>query len=344
MSAIKKYFSLLLISIFLFSACGEEKTKKIDFALAIHGGAGVIKRGDLTSDQEVAYMSKLEEALHTGFDILKQGGSSVDAVESVIRLLEDSPIFNAGKGAVFTNKGTHELDASIMNGEDLSAGAVTGIQHVKNPITLARLIMEKSPHVMLMSDGAEDFAKEFNLEFVKNDYFDTERRRAQWLNTTNDVSQSTDATGSTGAVKEIPGVVYGTVGCVALDKNGNLAAGTSTGGMTNKSFGRIGDTPIIGAGTYANNKTCAVSSTGHGEYFIRGTIAYDISALMEYKSLNLEEAADLVINQKLTGMGGTGGVICLDKTGNITMPFNTTGMYRGYLKSNGEKEISIYLK
>jgi beta-aspartyl-peptidase (threonine type) len=294
---------------------------KIDFAIAIHGGAGTITRKNMTPEKESGYRSKLEEALNTGYSILEKGGLSLDAVEATIRIMEDSELFNAGKGAVFTNTGTNELDASIMDGSNLKAGAVAGVKTVKNPIFAARKVMEETWHVMLSGDGADLFAKEQNLEIVDPIYFYTQRR---W-----------------DSLKKIQSEKHGTVGCVALDKNGNLAAGTSTGGLTNKQWGRIGDSPIIGAGTYANNKTCAVSGTGQGEYFIRGNVAYDISAIMEYENLSVGKAARKVIS-KLSDLGGEGGVIAMDSHGNISMPFNTAGMYRGFRKSNSPAKILIY--
>jgi len=261
---------------------------------------------------------------------LESGGASLDAVVAVINIMEDSPLFNAGKGAVLTEKGVAELDASIMDGKTLKAGAVAGIKHVKNPITLARLVMDKSPHVMMMGDGAEEFAKENNMEMVDNNYFITPNRWRQYQK----MKEAQE--------KKSKEEKHGTVGCVALDKNGNLAAGTSTGGMMMKKFGRVGDSPIIGAGTFADNNTCAVSGTGYGEYFIRLGIARDISDLMAYKNLTLNDAANEVIMKKLPLLGGDGGIIALDKNGNIAMPFNTEGMYRGYLM-NGEKPvIKIY--
>ena len=294
---------------------------KIDFAIAIHGGAGTITRKNMTPEKESGYRSKLEEALNTGYSILEKGGLSLDAVEATIRIMEDSELFNAGKGAVFTNAGTNELDASIMDGSNLKAGAVAGVKTVKNPISAARKVMDETWHVMLSGDGADLFAKEQNLEIVDPIYFYTQRR---W-----------------DSLKKIQSEKHGTVGCVALDKNGNLAAGTSTGGLTNKQWGRIGDSPIIGAGTYANNKTCAVSGTGQGEYFIRGNVAYDISAIMEYENLSVGKAARKVIS-KLSDLGGEGGVIAVDSHGNISMPFNTAGMYRGFRKSNSPAKILIY--
>ena len=294
---------------------------KIDFAIAIHGGAGTITRKNMTPEKESGYRSKLEEALNTGYSILEKGGLSLDAVEATIRIMEDSELFNAGKGAVFTNAGTNELDASIMDGSNLKAGAVAGVKTVKNPISAARKVMDETWHVMLSGDGADLFAKEQNLEIVDPIYFYTQRR---W-----------------DSLKKIQSEKHGTVGCVALDKHGNLAAGTSTGGLTNKQWGRIGDSPIIGAGTYANNKTCAVSGTGQGEYFIRGNVAYDISAIMEYENLSVGKAARKVIS-KLSDLGGEGGVIAMDSHGNISMPFNTAGMYRGFRKSNSPAKILIY--
>ncbi|HIN02822.1 MAG TPA: isoaspartyl peptidase/L-asparaginase [Candidatus Marinimicrobia bacterium] len=299
---------------------GPNETQS-NFAIAIHGGAGTITRENMTAEKELAYRFKLAEALNTGYTILKNGGTSLDAVEVTIRVMEDSELFNAGKGAVFTNAGTNELDASIMDGSNLMAGAVAGVKTVKNPISAARKVMEETWHVMLSGDGADKFAQEQNLEVVDPIYFYTQRR---W-----------DSLKKTQAKK------HGTVGCVALDKHGNLAAGTSTGGLTNKQWGRIGDSPIIGAGTYANNQTCAVSGTGQGEYFIRGNVAYDISAMMEYENTTVGEAARQVIG-KLSERGGEGGVIAMDSNGEISMPFNTAGMYRGFRKDGSPAKIFIY--
>ena len=299
---------------------GPNETQS-NFAIAIHGGAGTITRENMTAEKELAYRFKLAEALNTGYTILKNGGTSLDAVEVTIRVMEDSELFNAGKGAVFTNAGTNELDASIMDGSNLMAGAVAGVKTVKNPISAARKVMEETWHVMLSGGGADKFAQEQNLEVVDPIYFYTQRR---W-----------DSLKKTQAKK------HGTVGCVALDKHGNLAAGTSTGGLTNKQWGRIGDSPIIGAGTYANNQTCAVSGTGQGEYFIRGNVAYDISAMMEYENTTVGEAARKVIG-KLFERGGEGGIIAMDSNGNISMPFNTAGMYRGFRKDGSPAKIFIY--
>jgi len=310
----------LMVVIGLAIRSGPKKETS-DFAIAIHGGAGTITRKNMTPEKESAYRSKLEEALNTGYAILENGGTSLDAVESTIRIMEDSELFNAGKGAVFTNAGTNELDASIMDGINLKAGAVAGVKTIKNPISAARKVMEETWHVMLSGDGADEFAKEQNLDIVDPIYFYTQRR---W-----------------DSLKKTQTKKHGTVGCVALDKKGNLAAGTSTGGLTNKQWGRVGDSPIIGAGTYANNKTCAVSGTGQGEYFIRGNVAYDVSAIMEYENESVGKAARKVIS-KLSDLGGEGGVIAMDSHGNISMPFNTSGMYRGFRKSNSSAKILIY--
>ena len=308
---------------FTMMYCGKTTVNKpVVYGLVIHGGAGTITRKNMSSEKESAYRAKLTEALAAGFEILEKGGSSMDAVETTIRIMEDSPLFNAGKGAVFTNAGTNELDASIMDGSNLQAGAVAGVKTIKNPISAARKVMDETWHVMLAGDGADNFAKEQGLEIVNNDYFFTERR---WK----------------ALQKEQDSEKHGTVGCVALDRNHNLAAGTSTGGLTNKRWGRIGDTPIVGAGNYANNQTCGVSGTGQGEYFIRGNMAFDVSALMNYSSLSVEKAAREVID-KLSQRGGRGGLIAMDKNGNIAMPFNTEGMYRGYYLNESEPIIKIY--
>ena len=292
----------------------------------------------MTPEKEAEYNKVLEEAIRVGYDILKNGGTSLDAVEKTINIMEDSPLFNAGKGAVFTHEGYNEHDASIMDGKTLNAGASAGTRTVKNPINLARAVMENSPHVMLSGSGAEVFATEQSLEIVEPSYFFTERR----MKSLERVKASEDNKEASFYDEDIKDSKYGTVGCAALDKFGNLAAGTSTGGMTNKRWGRIGDAPIIGAGTYANNKTCAVSSTGWGEFFIRGMVAHDISALMEYKSLSLKEAANEVIQNKLTELGGTGGIVAIDKDGNMVMEFNTPGMYRATMNENGELYIGMY--
>lgn len=320
----------------------SNKKKVNEFAIVIHGGAGTILKENMTAEDEAAYKAKLEEAIRVGHEILKNGGSSLDAVEHTINVLEDSPLFNAGKGAVFTHDGANELDASIMDGKTLDAGAVAGVKTIKNPINLARAVMEDSPHVMLSGKGAEEFAKEQHLEIVDPSYFFTDKR----FNALKKVKASEDKKSARDKSAFYDPVIkdskFGTVGCVALDKNGNLAAGTSTGGMTNKRWGRIGDAPIIGAGTYANNATCAVSSTGWGEYFIRAMVAYDISALMEYKGLTLQEAAKEVIQKKVPDLGGDGGIIAVDAYGNMVAEFNTEGMYRATMGASGDLKTEIY--
>ena len=318
---LKTKITLGLMGIIVFAILTGSKDESVEFSIAIHGGAGTITRKNMTPEKENAYRSKLKETLNVGYSILNKGGTSLDAVEATIRIMENSELFNAGKGAVFTNAGTNELDASIMDGRNLKAGAVARVKTVKNPISAARKVMEETWHVMLSGDGADKFAKEQGLDIVDPNYFYTQRR---W-----------------DSLKKIQVEKHGTVGCVALDKHGNLAAGTSTGGLTNKRWGRVGDSPIIGAGTYANNQTCAVSGTGQGEYFIRGNVAYDVSAIMEYKGKSVGEAAQNVI-RKLSDKGGNGGIITMDSKGNISMPFNTAGMYRGFRKAGQAPEILIY--
>ncbi len=310
-----------------------------NYALAIHGGAGTILKSTMTPEKELAYKNGLQDAIEAGESILKSGGSAFDAVETAIIKLENNPLFNAGKGAVFTNNGTHEMDASIMNGKDLMAGAIAGVQGVKNPIALARAVMEQSEHVLLTGNGAMDFAKKVNTQFENEDYFFVQLRYDQLQQAKQSNSMILDHTEDKIEHGEKK---FGTVGCVALDLNGNLAAGTSTGGMTNKKFGRVGDSSIIGAGTYANNNTCAISCTGHGELFIRSVVAYDISCLMEYKNLSLKEACDIVVMDKLVKIGGEGGLIALDAKGNIVLPFNSEGMYRASKKQNEDIFIGIY--
>ena len=310
-----------------------------NYALAIHGGAGTILKSTMTPEKELAYKNGLQDAIEAGESILKSGGSAFDAVETAIIKLENNPLFNAGKGAVFTNNGTHEMDASIMNGKDLMAGAIAGVQGVKNPIALARAVMEQSEHVLLTGNGAMEFAKKVNAQFENEDYFFVQLRYDQLQQAKQSNSMILDHTEDKIEHGEKK---FGTVGCVALDLNGNLAAGTSTGGMTNKKFGRVGDSSIIGVGTYANNNTCAISCTGHGELFIRSVVAYDISCLMEYKNLSLKEACDIVVMDKLVKIGGEGGLIALDAKGNIVLPFNSEGMYRASKKQNEDIFIGIY--
>jgi len=313
------------------------ETKKI--GLAIHGGAGTIERSNMTPEREREYRTGLERALTAGYEILKRGGSSLDATQAAVRVLEDDPHFNAGKGSVFTSAGTNEMDAAIMDGKTLAAGAVASLKHIKNPISLARLVMEKSGHVMMDSEGAEAFAQENGIELTDQKYFFTQDR---W-----DALQKIKAaekrrtTGARNAFLITDQDRHGTVGAVALDQSGNLAAATSTGGTTNKRPGRIGDTPVIGAGTYANNATCAVSATGDGEYFIRATVGHDVSALMEYYGMSLNDAARAALD-KVAKLGGEGGLIAIDHQGNVTLPFNTSGMYRGYVDPNGKFVIEIY--
>lgn len=334
-----KNFEMRTANIFLtgflifFFALGA---KAQEVALVIHGGAGNIYKEYLPDSLEAEYRTKLEEALLAGFEILNKGGKSIDAVKTAINIMEDSPLFNAGKGAVFTNAGTNEMDASVMDGSSLNAGAVAGVKHIKNPINAAIEVMNNSAHVMMIGDGAEIFAKSRGIELVDEKYFFTEKRYQQLQNAKDREKQQGVNFLNEGNYK------FGTVGAVALDKEGNVVAGTSTGGMTNKKYGRVGDAPIIGAGTYANNSTCGISATGHGEYFIRSVVAHDISALMEYKELTIQEAADQVIHEKLIKLGGEGGVIGLDAQGNIMMSFNSNGMYRGYVKQDGIPQVLIF--
>jgi beta-aspartyl-peptidase (threonine type) len=307
------------------------------YGIAIHGGAGTILRSLMTPEKEAQYILGLQQAIEAGNAIIEKGGTSIDAVEAAVVSLENHPLFNAGRGAVFTNKGTHEMDASIMDGATLEAGAVSGISNVQNPIALAKVIKEKSGHVFLCGPEAEIFAKQMNLPFQPNEYFYEEGRYKQWQEVKDSDGYQLDHTVNSGEGKK-----FGTVGAVALDKHGNIAAATSTGGMTNKRFGRVGDSPMIGAGTYANNNTCAISCTGHGEYFIRAVVAYDISCLMEYKGLTLKQACDFVVKDKLVKFGGEGGLVAIDAKGNIELPFNSEGMYRAWKKADGKTEVRIY--
>lgn len=335
---------ICLMPLLLLTACATQvevppaKSGESPIAIVIHGGAGTIRKIDLSDAQEREYRAKLSEALRAGHAVLAQGGSSLDAVVAAITILEDSPLFNAGKGAVFNNAGGHELDASIMEGRHLNAGAVAGVMHVRNPILLARLVMEDSPHVMMAGQGAEEFAKGYGLEFVEQEYFFTQRRYDQLME-----AQKRQPKASAPVEYRIPhhDTLYSTVGALALDRDGNLAAATSTGGMTNKRFGRIGDSPVIGAGTYADNRACAASGTGHGEYFIRSNATYSVCARVRFEGMSLAEAAAASVAD-IGAMGGTGGIIALDADGNIAMPFNTEGMYRGSIDIDGNLKISIY--
>ncbi len=303
------------------------------YTIVIHGGAGNVDRERVPADREAEFFARLNEALDAGEAILKAGGSSLDAVEAAVRILEDSPKFNAGRGAVFTYGGGNELDASIMCGREIAAGAVAGVTNVRNPISTARLVMENSPHVLLTGRGAEQFAAEQGVEIVDPSYFFDQYRFDQLQETLRRRQES-------GYLH--PDAGMGTVGAVALDMHGNLAAATSTGGMTAKRYNRVGDSPIIGAGTYANNASCAVSATGHGEYFIKYAVAYDISARMLYKGAGLEEAAGSIIHGTLKDLNVSGGLVAVDRDGNVAMPFNTTGMFRGYARSDGERFVRIF--
>lgn len=323
----------------------DDSSHQQKYVLVVHGGAGTILKKNISPEQEAAYRAGLQEALSTGYKLIQAGKSSLDAVEATVRVLEDNPLFNAGKGSVFTHDGKNEMDAAIMNGKTLEAGAVAGVSVIRNPISAARAVMEKSSHVMLTGKGAEAFAKDAGLEIVDPSYFRTQSRWDALQKALKEDSMKSKLDHSYLPAGKL-GIEnrdnkFGTVGAVALDKAGNLAAATSTGGMTNKKFGRIGDSPIIGAGTYANNKTVAVSCTGWGEFFIRSVVAYDLSALMEYKGLSVQDAGKTVI-EKVGALGGDGGLIALDKDGNAALPFNTEGMYRGTVTADGKIRIEIY--
>jgi L-asparaginase / beta-aspartyl-peptidase len=319
--------------VFALTAAGAEKAM-----LVVHGGAGTITRKSMSPEMEQQYRAALEQALRAGHAILAKGGSSLDAVEATIRVMEDNPLFNAGKGAVFTHEGRNELDASLMDGRTKAAGSVAGVTIIKNPIRAARAVMEKSEHVMMVGRGAELFATQQGLDIVDPQYFWTERRwKSLQQELLKDQQKKPQAMLDASDEKK-----FGTVGAVALDRNGNLAAGTSTGGMTNKKFGRVGDAPIIGAGTYAENESCAVSATGHGEFFIRWTVAHDIAALVKYRGMSVQAAGDEVIHKKLAPVKGEGGVIILDAKGNFAMPFNSEGMYRGWIGNDGVPHVEIY--
>jgi len=334
--------NLLLLMVFaLLVSCQntvEEKkdqnkmNEKPSYALVIHGGAGTISRGNMTEEMEKAYREALAEALDAGERILMEGGDAIDAIEAAIIIMEDNPLFNAGKGAVFNHEGRNELDASIMTGQDLDAGAIGSVTNIKNPIKAARAVMTQSPHVMMVGKGAETFAAQVGLEIVDPSYFFTESRMKN-LERAKEREKAKE--------KQDAATRHGTVGAVALDSKGNIAAGTSTGGMTNKRYNRIGDAPIIGAGTYASNETCGISATGHGEYFIRLSVAYAIHAQMKYAGKSIEDAAHDVIHQQLENLGGDGGIVGLDHNGQIVMTFNSEGMYRGYALP-GKRYVGIY--
>ena len=311
------------------------------FSLAIHGGAGTILKQDMTTELEQAYIKGLEESLAAGFAVLEEGGSAVNAVKAAIVVLEDNLLFNAGRGSVFTKKGLQEMDAAIMNGKDLAAGSVAGIRNIRNPIELAAEVMLNSNHVFLSGKGANDFAIKQGLKLEPDEYFFSQFRYDQWKEIRDSDNYSLDHTNK-GLEELMKDKKFGTVGAVACDSNGNIAAATSTGGMTNKKYGRIGDSPLIGAGTYANNNTCAISCTGHGEPFIRAVAAHDVSCLMEYKGMSLEKAMNEVVNVKLVQMDGEGGMIGVDANGNVAMILNSAGMYRGMQNGSGKKYIGIY--
>ncbi|QNN40790.1 isoaspartyl peptidase/L-asparaginase family protein [Pedobacter roseus] len=336
-----KLIALFLLSVITLQVTAQQKK----YVMVIHGGAGTILKKNMTPEKEAAYIAVLTQALQAGYAEIKAGKTSLDAVEATIHVMENDPHFNAGKGAVFTHDGKNELDAAIMDGKTLMAGSVAGVTTIKNPISAARAVMEKSEHVMMIGAGAEQFAKEVGLKIVDPKYFWTQER---WDGLQKAIKEdSTKAVLDHGNKKsELLGIKnhdykFGTVGCVALDKAGNLAAGTSTGGMTNKKYGRVGDAPIIGAGTYCNNETAGISCTGWGEFYIRNVVAKTISDLMEYKGLSVAEASKIALD-KVGKMGGDGGLIALDKKGNVAMPFNTEGMYRGTITADGKIEVSIY--
>ena len=308
--------------------------------IVIHGGAGTIDRNEMSAELEIAYLEGLQNALNIGYGILEKGGSAVDAVKEAVIVLEDNILFNAGRGSVFTNKGEHEMDAAIMDGKTMDAGAVAGVKGVRNPIALATEILLHSDHILLSGEGAIDFAKKQGIQLEEDAYFYSQFRFDQWQAIRDSDTFSLDHSSiNANTLKEKK---FGTVGAVACDANGNVAAATSTGGMTNKKYGRIGDSPLIGLGTYANNATCAVSCTGHGEKFIQAVVAYDVSALMEYKQLDLEEASREVVKNKLVKIEGEGGLIAVDAEGNFSMTFNSAGMYRGVKTNNGKNEVAIY--
>lgn len=335
---------MALIATSFISVSNNALSAEVPFAIAIHGGAGTIEKSKFTPKEEQAYRAKLTQAVEAGYKVLEQGGESLDAITAAIQVMEQSTYFNAGRGAVYTYDGSHELDASIMDGRSRQAGAVAGVKHVESPINLARLVMDNSVHVMLSGQGAEEFAKEQGIPLIENNLFDTEHRYKALLK----AKQKLDKAKATSkdyqaAHKALPNnYKMGTVGAVALDKNGNLAAGTSTGGMTAKRYGRIGDAPVIGAGTFAENESCAVSATGHGEYFIRYNVASDICARVKYQGKTITQAGDEVINGVLAPIGGTGGVIIVDTKGNISLPFNTSGMYRASKSNTQATYVGIF--
>lgn len=347
----KKIYRLVFL-VFILSGCTKNKPvnnhSNIDastnFAIVIHGGAGGIKKEYFTEEQQKAYTTTLQEALNAGYEVLENGGVSLDAVQEAIKVLENSPLFNAGKGAVYNSDGNQEMDAAIMDGETLNAGAVAGVNHIKNPILAARMVMDSTSHVLLSGKGAEILASKFGLEMVDSSYFFTEKRMNQLKEVQGKEKTSLDHTAFLIKNELIDDHKYGTVGAVAIDKNGNIAAGTSTGGITNKKYGRIGDVPIIGAGTYANNKTCGISATGTGEFFIRSVAAHEVSSLIMYKNLSPANALHEVLFKQIGPLGGEGGMILIDKNGNVYWDFNSSGMFRAYKKSDGDSKIEMFEK
>ena len=347
-----KKLPLLLITLLLIISCNKNTSnKKIEttrapnsFAIVIHGGAGGIKRAYFTEEQQTAYTQKLHEALDTGYTILENGGISLDAVQAAINIMEDSPLFNAGKGAVYNSDGNQEMDAAIMDGNTLNAGAIAGVNHIKNPILAARMVMDSSEHVLLSGKGAEIMAAKYGIEMVDSSYFFTVKRMNQLKKLQGEEKTELDHTAFLIKNELIDDHKYGTVGAVAIDKNGNIAAGTSTGGMTNKKYGRIGDVPIIGAGTYANNLTCGISATGTGEYFIRTVAAHEVSSLIKFSHFSPSEALHEVLFNQIGPLGGEGGMILIDKNGDVYWDFNSSGMFRAYKKSNGETKVEMFEK
>jgi beta-aspartyl-peptidase (threonine type) len=347
-----KTITYIFLSAFILISCESNPSKKTEehkrepnsFAIVIHGGAGGIKREYFTEEQQAAYAQKLQEALNAGYDVLEKGGISLDAIQAAINIMEDSPLFNAGKGAVYNSEGNQEMDAAIMDGNTLNSGAVAGVNHIKNPILAARIVMDSSKHVMLSGKGAEIMAAKYGIEMVDSSYFFTEKRLNQLKGIQGKEKTKLDHSAFLIKNELIDDHKYGTVGAVAIDKNGNIAAGTSTGGMTNKKYGRIGDVPIIGAGTYANNLTCGISATGTGEYFIRTVAAHEVSSFIKYKQLNPSEALHEVLFNQIGPLGGEGGMILIDKAGDVYWDFNSTGMFRGFKKSNGETKVEMFEK
>jgi L-asparaginase / beta-aspartyl-peptidase len=337
----RRKITAILFVLFLGMAGSVSAAAPPPIAIVIHGGAGVIESSKMSPERAASYRAGLAAALDTGYDVLARGGTSLDAVMAAVRVMEDDPQFNAGRGAVLNHEGDAELDAAIMDGSGPRAGAVAGVRHVRNPIELARLVMDKSPHVLLVADGAEEFALEQGMALVPRGYFRTEAREQELENARR---AEVAPAGKPTTLIAVPGGEHGTgtVGAVALDRAGNLAAATSTGGLTNKHRGRIGDTPLIGAGTYASNESCAVSGTGQGEYYIRQVVAYDVCALVQYRHMTLAQAVHEVVQVKLRRTGGEGGVIALDRGGNIAMDFNSAGMFRGARDSRGRRDIAMY--